>query len=194
MRASHRLQRRCTIYHLHHLTAKTKDRQMTEIAPPCTTPPDSDAAPIAETAGTAETAALRPAWYKRPITWIAIAAVLSGATVALVLTVVSPDRLTGPDAILARDGYAQVVGYSQSQMDTLLGAIAGQDAAIAQALFTVAAGGVKDNVAEVVIGLTPAGRELFSQYMSQLNSGGNLPQGTTAHLSGSYLVINGPAG
>jgi hypothetical protein len=110
-----------------------------------------------------------------------------------VLTVFSPDRLPGPDAILARDGYAQVVGYSQSQMDTLLGAIADQDAAIAQALFTVAAEGVKDDVAEIVIGLTPAGRELFSQYMSQLNSG-NLPQGMTAHLSGSYLVINGPVG
>jgi hypothetical protein len=150
-------------------------------------------------------------WYRKVpgLAWAAIIAVVAGGVTASVLMLTAfsthpaahpaavlpaaaPAAVSVPDTILAHDGYFGTVSVSGSVLQQILGS-SGPDGAAIKSYISSASAGFKSKSTEVVLTLTPAGRQLFTALLPTFHPGDAGP-GVTVYLAGGnrYLVITGP--
>lgn len=133
----------------------------------------------------------RPAWYKRPVTWI-ISGVIAVATAAALVVGLVATSPSGPAGRLTSDGYSVVTTLSHDQLKTMAGN--DKDGQLGVSFVENAAYGTKGSQAEIVVQLTDSGKSMFSNpLMAGILSGAASSDGVNTHVDGSYLIISGPA-
>jgi hypothetical protein len=132
-------------------------------------------------------------WYRRPAAWIAAAVLaLAGLAVGLGLASTGGGQ-SGPDAILARDGYT--VTTETSDPGPMIAGASPADAALIKDLVAAGAIGSKGGTDEAVLTLTASGKALFGAVISSpaLTAQLGLPAGVHARMENGYLVLWGPS-
>jgi hypothetical protein len=133
-------------------------------------------------------------WYRRPYAWVvATVALVVGASIALTLMLTVFAGPTGASAVLVRDGYTVADTMNAGQVAQYISSGAGgQDAKAVAGMVTDAAYGVKGSNAEIVVGLNPAGVDLFTVAVQEGAFKNAMGPGVTTHMDGSNLVFDGP--
>jgi hypothetical protein len=97
-----------------------------------------------------------------------------------------------PASVLKADGYSVTQTQTAAQMKAA-GDFNDSTGKMLQPYVVSIAAGVKGSAGEGVVQLTDSGRTMIGAILPLANAG-SFGSGVTAHMSGNFLVLDGPAG
>lgn len=122
---------------------------------------------------------------------MAVGAILAPLGLALGLWLgVSWGSTATPASVLAGDGYPVTMTLSHQQII----ALGGGDGQMVAGFIDSGAFGAGSARGEMVLALTPQGRALFASQAMINDMAHGVGQGVTGHMSGDFLVLDGPVG